>query len=160
MLLYQLTITKFPSQLMLNLHETLQLQIHLALLLQLQWHLMLQLLLLLHVSAVSERDASSVFVLVKKQHQIEQALLLQLQRHLLLLLLLLLHVSAVSERGASSVFVLVEERHPAEGFSADFAAILLDVRVSLKMRTQVAAVSEGAGTLGTLERLLTWGGRE
>ena len=142
---------------MLNLHETLQLQIQLALLLQLQWHLMLQLLLLLHVSAVSERDASSVFVLVKKQHQIEQALLLQLQRHLLLLLL---YVSAVSERGASSVFVLVEQRHPAEGFSADFAAILLDVRVSLKMRAQVAAVSEGAGTLGTLERLLTWGRRE
>ena len=70
-------------------------------------------------------------------------------------MLLLLHIAPVPERSATSILVFVEKRHSAECFAASFAAIFLDVGVSLKMRAQVAAVGESARTLGALEWLLT-----
>lgn len=56
--------------------------------------------------------------------------------------------------GTTALLMLRQQRHPAEGFATTFAAVLLDVAVSLQMGSEIAPVGERAVAMLTAKRLL------
>lgn len=56
---------------------------------------------------------------------------------------------------AGCLRVFVKQRHPGEGLVTGDTGVLLDVSVGLEVSPQVAAVSEAAVTLRTLEGFLS-----